>query len=96
MAYSGVFQPQDLRGRWFIRRAASLGSVWLMVLRSVPLGKNWHELSVGVRVAAALSKRMWVAKPDADLRSPRQFRVASQTRPSRSMVSVDHILQGLA
>jgi len=54
MASSGVFHPRVLRGRWFISRATSLSSVWLMVLRSVPLGKNWRELSVGVLVAAAL------------------------------------------
>jgi len=43
MASSGVFHPRVLRGRWFIRRATSLSSVWLMVLRSVPLGKNWRS-----------------------------------------------------
>jgi len=31
MASSGVFHPGVLWGRWFIRRATSLSSVWLMV-----------------------------------------------------------------
>jgi hypothetical protein len=43
MASSGVFHPSVLLGRWFIRRATSLSSVWLMVLRSVPFGKNWRS-----------------------------------------------------
>ena len=43
MASSGVFHPGVLRGRWFIRRATSLSSVWLMVLKSVPFGKNWRS-----------------------------------------------------
>ena len=42
MASSGVLQPRVLRGRWFIRRATSFSSVWVMPLRSVPLGKNWR------------------------------------------------------
>jgi hypothetical protein len=48
MASSGVFHRRVLRGRWFISRAMSFSSVWLISLRSVPLGKNGRELSVGI------------------------------------------------
>jgi len=82
MASSGVFHPRVLRGRWFIRRATSLSSVWLMSLRSVPLGKNWRELSVGVLVAAALPGGVWIAEPDVDLQPSRQFRVAGHLAAS--------------
>jgi hypothetical protein len=85
MASSGVFHLRVFRGRWFIRRATSLSSVWLMLLRSVPLGKNWRELSVGVLVAAALpgiarqaiafaicrEGSMRIAEPDVDLQPSR-------------------------
>jgi len=70
MASLGVFHPRVLRGCWFIRRATSFSSVWLMVLRSVPLGKNWRELSVGLLVRAALPRCVRITEP------ARQFRVA--------------------
>jgi len=40
MASSGVFHPRVLRGRWFIRRATSLSSVWLLVPKVGALGEG--------------------------------------------------------
>ena len=80
MASSGVFHPRVLRGRWFIRRATSLSWVWLMSLRSVPFGKNWRELSVGVLVAATWPAGVRIAEPDVDLQPSRQLRVAGHFR----------------
>ena len=87
MASSGVFHPRVLRGRWFIRRATSLSSVWLMSLRSVPLGKTWREVSVGVLVAAALPGGVRIAKPDVDLQTPCEFRVAGHPLPGSGLLA---------
>ena len=80
MASAGVFQASVFPGWLFMRATTSFGVVWLVSQRSAPLGMNWCGRPLVFWLLPRWRCAGGSSGPDAGLRPPRQFRVATKGR----------------